>query len=143
MKNQPVVVEKKQNYICFGQNAFSPMEIIVSTHAINTALIQRVTESKAVVLKSSDVIKVHCILFCIPKMKKKTEPNNYDCCILHLQDAFIIKINIEIVFFYFLDMESYAISVSPSDNLPITVQSLTCACILLIIGVLLTICVIR
>lgn len=50
------------------------MEIIVSTHAINTALIQRVTESKAVVLKSSDVIKVHCILFCIPKMKKK-KPN--------------------------------------------------------------------
>lgn len=50
------------------------MEIIVSTHAINTALIQRVTESKAVVLKSNDVIKVHCILFCIPKMKKKPNP---------------------------------------------------------------------
>nr|XP_034321733.1 uncharacterized protein LOC105331044 [Crassostrea gigas] len=42
-----------------------------------------------------------------------------------------------------IDMESYAISVSPSHNLPITVQSLTCACILLIIGVVLTICVIR
>lgn len=100
MKNQPVVVEKKYNYICFGPNEFSPMEIIVSTHAINIALIQRVTESKAVVLKSSDVIKVHCILFCIPKIKK-TEPNNYGCCILHLYDAFIIKINIEIVFFLF------------------------------------------
>lgn len=54
------------------------MEIIVSIHAINTALIQRVTDSTAVVCivvqKSSDVIKVHCILVCILKMKKK-KPN--------------------------------------------------------------------
>lgn len=76
--------------------------------------------------------------------KRKNEHNNYGCCILHLYDAFIIKINIEIFFtIYFLDIENYAISVSPSHNLPITVQSLTCACILLIIGVVLTICVMR
>lgn len=124
------------------------MEIIVSIHAINTALIQRVTDSTAVVCivvqKSSDVIKVHCILVCILKMKKNPEHNNFGCCILYLYDALIIKINIEIVFtIYFLDIENYAILVSPSHNLPITVKSFTCACIVLIIGVVLTICVIR
>lgn len=50
------------------------MEIIFSIHAINTAFIQRVTESTAVVCivvqKGSDVNKVHCLLFCIPKTEK-------------------------------------------------------------------------
>lgn len=79
------------------------------------------------------------IRFCIPKTNKYI---NYGRCILHLYDAFIIKKNIEIFFtVFFPDIENYAIS--SSNNLPVTVSILVCACVLIIIGVVITISVIR
>lgn len=42
---------------------------------------------------------------------------------------------------FFPEFEKYAIS--SSDNLPVTVAILVCACVLIIIGVVITICVIR
>lgn len=54
----------------------------------------------------------------------------------------LIKKNIEIFFtVFFPEIENYIIS--PSDNIPVTVALLVCACVLIIIGVVITICVIR
>lgn len=76
---------------------------------------------------------------CIPYAHKHT---SYSRCTLHFYDAFINKKNIEIFFtVFFPEIENYAIS--SSDNLPVTVALLVCACVLIIIGVVITICVIR
>lgn len=124
----------------FFQNVFCPMERIAGIHAANTVSKRRVTDSMAVVCmavqKGSNVTMVY-ILY--PITNKRT---NYGRCILHLYDAFIIKKNIEIFFtVFFPDIENYAIS--SSTNLPVTVGILVCACVLIIIGVVVTICVIR
>lgn len=114
------------------------MERIAGIHAVYTVSTRRVTDSTEVVCltvqKGRDVTGVSASH--MPTNTLIIVAARYIFMTLSL-----IK-NIEIFFtVFFPEIEKYAIS--SSDNLPVTVAILVCACVLIIIGVVITICVIR
>lgn len=136
---------KKEIYLKnYFQNVCCHLERIASINAMKTVSIRHVTESTGVVCmvvkKGGNVTQVHT--FCYADRQRTiifitiTAFQHYT---IHSASNKSSKIFFTL---YFLDSVKHINSVS-SNNLPITIGSLMSACILIIIGVVITILVLR